>query len=162
MIAYQKRNTKTGVTPKKIGIQSVTIAHHRSHLTRDAGPRERDQRVAPPQRVYEMAQVDQKDIDALYVYDAFSTNTWTALERFGFCKAGEAHLFTQNGNIELGGQLPINTNGGLMSEGHFSGYNHFVEMTRQLRGECGERQVQGAEVAQWITPFGDSLLLTKR
>ncbi|MGE3857614.1 MAG: hypothetical protein AB7G21_11730 [Dehalococcoidia bacterium] len=117
--------------------------------------------VAPPQRVYEMAQVDQKDIDALYVYDAFSTNTWTALERFGFCPAGEAHNFTQDGRIELGGELPINSNGGLMSEGHFSGYNHFVEMTRQLRGECGERQVPNAQALQWITPFGDSMILTK-
>ena len=117
--------------------------------------------VAPEQPVYGMAQVDQEDIDALYLYDPFSIATWTALERFGFCPEGEAHHFTQDGRIELGGELPINSNGGLMSEGHFSGYNHFVEMTRQLRGECGERQVPNAQALQWITPFGDSMILTK-
>ena len=116
---------------------------------------------AGPQRVYEMAQVDQKDIDALYIYDAFSINTWTALERFGFCEAGEAHNYTMGNQMHLGGPLPVNTNGGLMSEGHFSGYNHYVEMVRQLRGECGDRQVANAEALQWITPFGDSFILTK-
>ena len=80
---------------------------------------------------------------------------------FRFCAAGEAHEWIQDGRIELGGELPVNSNGGLMSEGHYSGYNHLVEMVRQLRGECGERQVQGAEVAQWVTTFGDSMILTK-
>ncbi|MEX2445758.1 MAG: hypothetical protein WD734_00340, partial [Dehalococcoidia bacterium] len=63
--------------------------------------------------------------------------------------------------IELGGELPVNTNGGLMSEGHYGGYAHLAEMVRQLRGECGERQVQDAEVLQWAAAFGDSVILTK-
>ncbi len=117
--------------------------------------------VAPPQPVYDMADVKQGDIDGLYVYDSFSTNLWMVLERYGFCKAGEAHAFIQDGRIALGGELPVNTNGGLMSEGHYSGYNHMIEMVRQLRGECGPRQIAGAEVLQWATGFGDSAIMTK-
>ncbi len=112
-------------------------------------------------QVYQMAGVTQKDIDAFYTYDSFSTNLWMALETFGFCDIGEAHLFCQDGRIELGGELPCNTNGGLMSEGHYSGYNQMVEMVRQLRGECGPRQVKDAEVVQWGPAWGDSVIFTK-
>ena len=113
------------------------------------------------QPVYEMAGVEQSQIDALYVYDSFSTNLWMTLERFGFCPPGEAHRWIQDGRIELGGELPVNTNGGMMSEGDYTGYNHLVEITRQLRGECGERQVEDASAIQWATAIGDSLILTR-
>ena len=108
--------------------------------------------VAPEQPVYAMASVEKADVDALYVYDAFSTNLWMVLERFGFCREGEAYEWVQGGRIGLGGELPANTNGGLLSEGHVSGYGHLVEMARQLRGECGPRQVEGDEVLQWASP----------
>ena len=110
------------------------------------------------QPVYEMAGISPKDIDVLFSYDAFAILAWTALERFGFCGQGEAAAFTQGGRIEVGGELPMNTNGGLMSEGHIMGWNHQVELVRQLRGECGERQVSNAEVAQWANAYGDSLI----
>jgi acetyl-CoA acetyltransferase len=110
------------------------------------------------QPVYQMAGVTPKDIDVLFTYDAFSILAWTALERFGFCGQGEAAAFTQNGRIELGGELPMNTNGGLLSEGHIMGWNHQVEIVRQLRGECGQRQVSNAEIIQWANAYGDSLI----
>ncbi len=110
------------------------------------------------QPVYAMAGISPKDIDVLFSYDAFAILAWTALERFGFCGQGEAAAFTQGGRIEVGGELPMNTNGGLMSEGHIMGWNHQVELVRQLRGECGERQVSNAEVAQWANAYGDSLI----
>ena len=108
--------------------------------------------------VYQMAGVTPKDIDAFFTYDAFSILVWTALERWGFCGQGEAAAFTQNGRIELGGELPINTNGGLISEAHIMGWNHQVEIVRQLRGECGARQVADAKVIQWANAYGDSLI----
>ena len=114
--------------------------------------------VPGPQPVYEMADVSPKDLDALFTYDAFSILAWTALERFGFCGQGEAAAFTQDGRIELGGELPMNTNGGLMSEGHIMGWNHQVEIVRQLRGECGERQIPNAQLIQWANAYGDSLI----
>ncbi len=117
--------------------------------------------IAPPQHVYGMAGVTPEDVDALYMYDSFSSNLWMLLERYGFCGEGEAYEWIQGGRIELGAELPVNTNGGLMSEGHYWGFGHLIEATRQLRGECGERQVQGVEVVQWATTFGDSLILTR-
>ncbi len=117
--------------------------------------------VAEPQPVYDMAGVNQDDIDALYVYDAFSSNLWMILERFGFCLPGEAPGFLEQSGVGLASDMPINTNGGLMAEGELFGYAHIVEMVRQLRGDAGQRQVMNAEAMQWATPWGDSLILTK-
>jgi acetyl-CoA acetyltransferase len=117
--------------------------------------------TAELQPVYKMAGVMPSDIDALFTYDAFSILAWIALERWGFCKPGEASAFTQNGRIEIGGDLPMNTNGGLLSEAHIMGWNHQVEMVRQLRGECGPRQIKNAEIIQWANAYGDSLIYHK-
>lgn len=111
--------------------------------------------------IYEMSGVDRSDVDALYTYDAMTSNVWMTLERFGFCKAGEAWQFVNTGAIAPGGSLPVNTNGGLLSEAHVSGWNHVCEMVRQLRGECGERQVPGAEILQWASNRGDSFILRR-
>jgi acetyl-CoA acetyltransferase len=110
------------------------------------------------QPVYKMAGITPDDVDALFTYDAFSILAWIALERWGFCKPGEAAAFTQNGRIEVGGALPINTNGGLLSEAHVMGWNHQVEIVRQLRGECEARQVKDARIIQWANAYGDSLI----
>ncbi len=113
------------------------------------------------QPVYKMAGVTPADIDALFSYDAFSILPWIALERFGFCKAGEAPAFTADGRIEVAGALPMNTNGGLLSEAHIMGWNHQVEIVRQLRGECGARQINDAAIIQWANAYGDSLIYHK-
>jgi acetyl-CoA acetyltransferase len=111
--------------------------------------------------VFRMAGVEHKDIDAFYTYDAMSSIVWMSLERFGFCKPGEAWQFVKEGHIGPGGKLPVNTHGGLLSETHVSGWNHVCEMVRQLRHECGERQVPDAEIVQWGTNRGDSLILRR-
>ena len=111
--------------------------------------------------VFRMAGVDHKDIDAFYTYDAMSSIVWMSLERFGFCKPGEAWQFVNEGRIGPGGELPVNTHGGLLSETHVSGWNHVCEMVRQLRHECGERQVPDCEIVQWGTNRGDSLILRR-
>jgi acetyl-CoA acetyltransferase len=114
--------------------------------------------TAELQPVYKMAGITPSDVDALFTYDAFSILAWIALERWGFCKPGEAPAFTQGGRIEVGGELPMNTNGGLLSEAHVMGWNHQVEIVRQLRGECDARQVKGARIIQWANAYGDSLI----
>ena len=111
--------------------------------------------------VYRMAGVTQRDIDGLYTYDAFSPLILFTLERFGFCGPGEAATWVQKGRIELGGELPMNTSGGLLSEAHVSGWNSIVEMVRQLRGECGARQIPTGRVMQWATCWGDSLIVRR-
>ncbi len=68
------------------------------------------------------------------------------LEDMQFCSTGEGGAFVESGNIDLGGSLPTNTHGGLLS--YNGGHGHFiVEATRQLRGECGDRQVPAAKIA---------------
>lgn len=100
------------------------------------------------------------DVDLLYTYDAFSPLVLFTLERFGLAPQGEAAAFVRERGIDVTGALPVNTSGGLLSEAHVSGWNSIVEMVRQLRGECGERQVPDAEVALWGTVWGDALAFT--
>ncbi len=108
--------------------------------------------------VYSMAGIDREDIDGLYTYDAFSPLPLFVLERFGFCAPGEAAGWAQGGRIELGGELPMNTSGGLLCEGHIGGWNSVYEIASQLRGACGERQIKDASHLQWGTAWGDSLV----
>ncbi len=108
--------------------------------------------------VYHMAGIEREAIAGLYTYDAFTPLVIFVLERFGFAAPGEGHEFVEDGGIRLGGRLPVNTNGGLMSEAHVSGWNHIAEITRQLRGEAGPRQIEGATHLQWGTLWGDSVV----
>jgi acetyl-CoA acetyltransferase len=110
------------------------------------------------QLVYRMAGVTPHDIDLLQVYDAFSPMSLWAIERMGHCAAGEAADWIQGGRIEIGGELPLNTSGGMLSEGHLNGWPQIIEIVRQLRNDAGERQVADARVGQWGTSLGDSLI----
>lgn len=98
---------------------------------------------------FAMARVTPADIDVVELYDAFTINTILFLEDLGFCSKGEGGAFVANGNIAPGGSLPVNTNGGGLSCVHPGMYGMFlmIEAVQQLRGECGERQVKGAQLA---------------
>lgn len=96
-------------------------------------------------RAYQMAGLGPKDIDVAQLYDNFTMSVILWLEHAGFCGVGEGGPFTEGGRIELGGQLPINTAGGNLSESYMEGWLHVVEGVRQIRGECGQRQVKDAE-----------------
>ena len=108
--------------------------------------------------VYRRAGVAPDDVGTLHCYDGISTQVLWTLERFGFCPPGEAAAFVQEGRIGLDGELPVNTAGGHLSEGHSNGWGHMVELVRQLRGQAGERQIAGLRVGQWATTLGDSLV----
>lgn len=105
------------------------------------------QRVA--KQVFEMAGVGPKDISSAQVYDSFSCHIPLALEGYGYCGAGEAGRFLAEGNIRLGGRLPVNTGGGHLSESYMQGWAHQVEAVRQLRGACGERQVENCRFVHY-------------
>lgn len=117
-----------------------------------AGPDERDLMA------YRMAGITRDDLAGLYTYDAFSPLVLFTLERFGFCGPGEAAAWVQDGRIELGGEVPMNTSGGLLSEAHVGGWNSILEIVRQLRGAADARQIANARHLQWATAWGDSVI----
>lgn len=100
-------------------------------------------------QAYAMAGVTAADVDVALVYDAFTINTVLFLEDLGFCAKGEGGAFVQGGAIGPSGRFPVNTNGGGLSYCHPGMYGLLllVEAVRQLRGECGVRQVPGCALA---------------
>lgn len=111
--------------------------------------------AAPVAReVYDAAGIDRSDVDVLFVQDATSLAVVEALELYGFCAPPDVGAFLAEEQIALGGQLPVNTNGGQLSEAYMWGWLHLCEAVRQLRGECGPRQVPGARFAQYASTQG--------
>jgi acetyl-CoA acetyltransferase len=116
------------------------------------------------QQLWSRTDLGPGDVDTAQLYDGFTIITLQWLEALGFCAPGEAGPFVEAGNTRLGGLLPVNTDGGACNVGRRHGANFCIEATRQLRGECGERQVDGAEVSVFtnaVGPFAGAVLLTK-
>jgi acetyl-CoA acetyltransferase len=116
-----------------------------------AGPDDLTSSGAEPaaRRAFAMAGLTPADVDVVEVYDSFTITVLLTLEALGFCGRGEAAQFVQGGRIRPGGELPLDTSGGGLSYCHPGqfGVLLLVEAVRQLRGECGGRQVAGAQVA---------------
>ncbi len=98
---------------------------------------------------FAMAGLAPKDMDVVELYDAFTINTILFLEDLGFCAKGEGGRFVADGALAPGGKLAVNTNGGGLSCVHPGMYGIFalIEAVRQLRGDCGDRQINGAKTA---------------
>jgi len=99
--------------------------------------------VAP--RVFGMAGVTPRDIDVAQIYDCSTVNVLLQLEDYGFCEKGEGGSFAEGGRLELGGDLPITTSGGMLAEACLHGFNHVIEGVKQIRG-TSTSQVQDAEL----------------
>jgi acetyl-CoA acetyltransferase len=100
--------------------------------------------AAGRETVFEVSGVAREDVDVAQIYDGFSPFVWYWLEQLGFCAPGEAAAFAENGRLELDGDLPVNTAGGNLGEGHFQGFGHLREGAMQIMGRCGDRQVANA------------------
>jgi acetyl-CoA acetyltransferase len=98
---------------------------------------------------FAMAGLEPADVDVVQTYDSFTITVLLALEDLGFCAKGEGGDFVAGGRLGPGGELPTNTSGGGLSYAHPGMFGLFllVEAVRQLRGECEDRQVAGAEIA---------------
>ncbi|MFQ5913004.1 MAG: thiolase family protein [Nitrospinota bacterium] len=95
------------------------------------------------------------DFDFAELYDCFTFTVLAQLESYGFCAEGEGGPFAEAGQIALGAKIPVNTHGGLLSHGYIDGMTHITEAVKQLRRDCGERQVKGAELGLVTGNGGD-------
>jgi acetyl-CoA acetyltransferase len=108
--------------------------------------------------------VTPRDVKAAMLYDGFAPDVYFWLEGLGFCKQGEAYEWIQGGRIEQGGELPVNTFGGSISEGRLHGIGHWVEGALQVQGRAYGRQVSDAEhilVATGATGHGSGAILSR-
>lgn len=104
--------------------------------------------VRGARHAYEESGIGPEDIDVAEVHDAFTIGEFLYYEALGFCRPGEAIRLLEDGETSIGGRIPVNPSGGLLSKGHpigATGLAQIVEIVRQLRGECGARQVEGAK-----------------
>jgi acetyl-CoA acetyltransferase len=106
-------------------------------------------------RVFQSAGISRADIDFVSIQDPSSMWTIQMLEQFGFVEPGEAGAFIAEGKTGPGGELPVNTSGGHLSESYMWGWLHTAEVVRQLRGACGDRQVPDAQFAIHCATLGD-------
>jgi acetyl-CoA acetyltransferase len=119
--------------------------------------------TAAAEVLYRRAGMGPDDIDVAQFYDCFSITVLLQIEDWGFCAKGEGGDYVSSGAIDLGGELPINTGGGHLSEGYMHGLNHIVEGVRQMRG-TSTGQVEGAEtclVTATPLPPGSALILRR-
>lgn len=141
---------------KELGLMKRAIKVRASVLTSDPW-QERDlvmpdvnscTRLAA-KKAYEMAGVGPDDIDLIELHDCFATAEILHYENLGICKDGEAGRMIDEGHVALGGRIPVNVSGGLLSKGHplgATGIANIYEVSTHLRGEAGKRQVEGARI----------------
>jgi acetyl-CoA acetyltransferase len=111
------------------------------------------------QQIWDISGVGPADVDVAMIYENFVPVVFYQLEAFGFCGFGEAKDFIADGNIEIGGKTPVNTNGGLLGEAYIHGMNNILEAVRQVRGTAAN-QVDDVRFA--LSAAGRSALLLGR
>lgn len=141
---------------KELGLMKRAVKIRASVLTSDPW-QERDlvmpdvnscTRLAA-KKAYEMAGLGAEDIDLVELHDCFATAEILHYENLGLCKDGEAGMMIDTGAVALGGRIPVNVSGGLLSKGHplgATGIANIYEVATHLRGEAGKRQVEGARI----------------
>jgi len=135
------------VAPIVSALQSETYARGHTFLGPVVGPPSMTRDTA--REAYETSGLGPEDVNVTLVHDAFATEELEYYELLGFCREGEAEKMLEERQTHLGGRFPFNTDGGLIARGHPggpTGLAQIFELTRQLRGEAGARQVANARV----------------
>lgn len=141
-IAHKYTDTPIYVKASAQASGTISLHDRRDITTLDAT-------VAAANRAYKMAKLTPKDIDFAEVHDCFTIAEICAIEDLGFVKKGEGGKAVESGITAIGGEIPINPSGGLKACGHpvgATGVKQAVEITLQLRGEAGKRQVESAGI----------------
>ena len=129
----------------RVRVRACALVSGRDRQPGEPGAAERASRAA-----YEQAGVDPGDLDVVELHDAAAPAELMTYEELGLCGAGQGPALLASGATALGGRVPVNPSGGLLSRGHpigATGCGQLVELTEQLRGRCGQRQVEGARMA---------------
>ncbi|MEN8722713.1 MAG: lipid-transfer protein [Alphaproteobacteria bacterium] len=112
------------------------------------------------EKIHNQTGLTAKDYDVAELYDAFAIQIPFSLESFGFCDVGESFDYIADGRIEVGGEIPVNTHGGHLSDAYLHGQTHIIEAVKQLRGTANA-QVNNAETAL-VTGGGNSALVLRK
>jgi acetyl-CoA acetyltransferase len=137
------------LAPKPVYVRGVSEYHTHEHVSMAASLTSTGAEVSS-RAAYRMADVEPHDFDVALLYDCFTIVPIIEMEELGLAGRGEAGAFFEQGYARIGGKLPVNTHGGMLSHAHAGaagGLFHIIEACQQLRGECGERQVAGAGLA---------------
>lgn len=146
ILASKEAAKKYTTRPVYVAGTSQTSSYYR---TEEDMPYEGDTEARAAKGAYEMAGIGPEDLDVAAIHDCFTIAEIIFSERVLFLKEGEYIEWIENGYSELGGKLPINTDGGLLSKGHplgATGVSQIIEIVNQLKGNAGKRQVKGAKV----------------
>jgi acetyl-CoA acetyltransferase len=141
----ERLHLQGGTAPRPVRVAASVI-----RTGRDRAPDEPDPVTEAARIAFEQAGLGPEDIDVAEVHDATAPAELMIMEEVGLCAPGESGKLVEQGATRIGGKIPINTSGGLIARGHpvgATGAAQIVELTEQLRGRCGKRQVEGARVA---------------
>jgi len=142
VLASEEVAKKLSDTP--IWIKGVGYSSDTANLSRRSNYVGLEAAAQAANRAYSAAKVSPGDIDVATAHDCFTIAELMAYEDLGFCKKGEGAKLVREGQTEIGGRIPVNVDGGLKAKGHpvgATGVSMAVEITKQLRGEAGRRQV---------------------
>jgi acetyl-CoA acyltransferase len=130
---------------RPVRVRSTALVSGRDRTAGEPGAAER-----AASKAFEQAGIGPEDLNVVELHDAAAPAELITYEELGLCGVGEGPKLLASGDTALGGRVPVNTSGGLLSKGHpigATGCGQLVELVDQLRGRCGQRQVQGARVA---------------
>ncbi|MDY6906253.1 MAG: thiolase family protein [Thermodesulfobacteriota bacterium] len=146
ILCSEERVKQLGLMGQAVRVRASILGSGKAHPPGSDEP-EIGERLA--RQAYEVSGLGPEDVDFAEVHDATAFGELVQAENLGFCPKGEGGLLAERGETRLGGKIPINTSGGLVSRGHpigASGLAQIFELTTQLRGNAGKRQVEGAMI----------------